>query len=189
MPAQDHRERAFQDFFELNHADLARLAYLITGDANVADDIASDALVEIWRHWDRVETADNPLAYARGVLANLARNWIRRQRRERLGMLGLRLSPAEQHQAADIPAVMDVRAALRQLPLRRRECVVLRYAFDVPEREVAEILGISVGTVKSQASRGAAQLASFLKAQDLTDFRRADLVPAVHGDHAWRLEG
>ena len=188
MTSRADRELAFQAFFEANHADLSRLAYLITGDTHVADDIAADALVEIWRHWDRVETAENPLAYARGVLANLARNWIRKQRRERLGLLGLRLSPAE-HRGADIPAVMDVRAALRSLPLRRRECVVLRYAFDVPEREVAEILGISVGTVKSQASRGAAQLAQFLKAQDLTDFREADLVPAVHGDRAWGLEG
>src|SRR4051794_33269804 len=159
---RDDREVAFQAFFEVNHADLARLAYLVTGNPNVADDLAADALVEIWRHWERVETADNPLAYARGVVANLARNWIRRQRRERLGLLGLRLSPAE-HRGADIPAVMDVRAALRLLPLRRRECVVLRYAFDVPEREVAEILGISIGTVKSQASRGAAQLVSMLK--------------------------
>jgi len=58
---------------------------------------------------------------------------------------------------------MDVRAALRRLPLRRRECVVLRYAFDVPEREVAEILGISVGAVKSLTSRGAAQLSQYLK--------------------------
>lgn len=179
----DH-ERAFQVFFEQHHADLARLAYLITGDANVADDIAADALVEIWRHWERVEAADNPLAYARGVLANLARNWIRKQGRERRGLLNLKLF-AEDARSIDVPAVMDVRAALRRLPLRRRECVVLRYAFDVPEREVAQILGISVGTVKSQTSRGAEQLASFLR--DVPEVREAALVPALPG--AWSLEG
>ncbi len=179
----DH-ERAFQVFFEQHHADLARLAYLITGDANVADDIAADALVEIWRHWERVEAADNPLAYARGVLANLARNWIRKQGRERRGLLSLKLF-AEDARSTDVPAVMDVRAALRRLPLRRRECVVLRYAFDVPEREVAQILGISVGTVKSQTSRGAEQLASFLR--DVPEAREAALVPALPG--AWSLEG
>jgi RNA polymerase sigma factor (sigma-70 family) len=79
---------------------------------------------------------------------------------------------------------MDVRAALRRLPLRRRECVVLRYAFDVPEREVAEILGISVGTVKSQTSRGADQLASLLR--DVPEARRAALVPVFGG--SWGLE-
>jgi RNA polymerase sigma-70 factor (sigma-E family) len=183
MTDRADREIAFPGFFERHHADLARLAYLITGDANVADDIASDALVEIWRHWARVEAADNPLAYARGVLANLARGWIRKQGRERRGLLSLRLF-AEDARSADVPAVMDVRAALRRLPLRRRECVVLRYAFDVPEREVAEILGISVGTVKSQTSRGADQLASLLR--DVPEARRAALVPVFGG--SWGLE-
>jgi RNA polymerase sigma-70 factor (sigma-E family) len=170
------RERAYQAFFELHHADLARLAYLISGDPNVADDLAADALVEIWRHWRRVQAAENPVAYARGVLANLARNHIRRQRRERLGLLGIRLF-TEEFRGPDVPAVMDVRAALRRLPLRRRECVVLRYAFDVPEREVAEILGISVGAVKSQTSRGAAQLAALLR--ETPALRGAHLVPLL----------
>ena len=185
MTASDDRDRAFPLFFEQHHADLARLAYLITGDANVADDLAADALVEIWRQWSRVTAADKPLAYARGVLANTARNWIRRQRRERLGMLKLKLF-AEEPRGADVPATMDVRAALRRLPLRRRECVVLRYAFDVPEREVAEILGISVGTVKSHTSRGAEQLASFLR--ESTGAREPDLVPALPGG-GWRWDG
>jgi RNA polymerase sigma-70 factor (sigma-E family) len=184
MSDRAEREHAFQAFFEQHHADLARLAYLITGDANVADDLAADALVEIWRHWDRVEAADNPLAYARGVLANLARNWIRKQGRERRGLLSLKLF-AEDARSTDVPAVMDVRAALRRLPLRRRECVVLRYAFDVPERDVAAILGISVGTVKSQTSRGAEQLASFLR--DVPQAREPALVPALPG--AWGMEG
>jgi RNA polymerase sigma-70 factor (sigma-E family) len=169
------RDAAFRAFFELHHADLARLAYLITGDPIAAEDIAADSMIEIWRHWSRVETADHPLAYARGVCANLARTWLRRRRRDRHGLLALRLS-REEPRPPDVPAVLDVRTALRRLPLRRRECVVLRYAFDVPEREVAAILGISVGAVKSQASRGAAQLATFL--QDAADL----LAAAAGGD-------
>jgi RNA polymerase sigma-70 factor (sigma-E family) len=155
-------ERAFRLFFEQHHTDLSRLAYLLTGDTGVADDLAADAFVEVWRHWARVTAADSPLAYARGIVANLARQWIKQQSRERLGLLGLGLlrRPGAE---PDTLVVLDVRAALRRLPQRRRECVVLRYAFDVPEREVAEILGISIGAVKSQASRGAAQLSTFLK--------------------------
>ena len=156
------QERAFRRFFEQHHADLSRLAYLVTGESGVADDLAADAFVEVWKHWQRVEAAESPIAYARGILANLARQWIRRQSRERLGLLGLGLLRRERADP-DTPAVLDVRAALRRLPLRRRECVVLRYAFDVPEREVAEILGISIGAVKSQTSRGAAQLSTFLQ--------------------------
>jgi RNA polymerase sigma-70 factor (sigma-E family) len=157
-------ERAFRRFFEQSHADLARLAYLLTGETGVADDLAADAFVEVWRHWQRVAAADSPLAYARGIVANLARQWIKRQGRERMGLRGLGLLRRPGGEP-DTNVVLDVRAALRRLPPRRRECVVLRYAFDVPEREVAEILGISVGAVKSQASRGAAQLSEYL--QDL----------------------
>jgi RNA polymerase sigma-70 factor (sigma-E family) len=155
-------ERAFRQFFDAHHGDLARLAYLVTGDSGVADDLAADAFTEVWRHWGRVQAADSPLAYARGIVTNLARQWIKRQTRERHGMLRLGLLRRDRSDP-DTPAVLDVRAALSRLPTRRRECVVLRYAFDVPEREVAEILGISVGAVKSQTSRGAAQLSAYLK--------------------------
>src|SRR3954449_3142602 len=179
------RDAAFQAFFELHQVDLARLAYLITGDPGAAEDIAADSMVEIWRHWSRVESAGNPLAYARGVCANVARNWLRGQRRDRRGLLTLRLLP-EDVRGPDVPAVLDVRDALRRLPLRRRECVVLRYAFDVPEREVAAILGISVGAVKSQASRGAAQLAGYLRGPEPAG---GDLLPALPGGGAWRWEG
>jgi RNA polymerase sigma-70 factor (sigma-E family) len=171
-------EAAFRAFFELHHVELARLAYLITGDADAAEDLAADSFAEIWRHWARVEQADSPLAYARGVLANLARNWIRRQTRERLGLLTLKRF-AQDFRGADVPAVLDVREALRRMPLRRRECLVLRYAFDVPEREVAAILGISVGTVKSQTSRGAEQLAGLL--EGTSTGRDATLVAALEG--------
>ena len=155
-------ERAFRRFFDEHHADLSRLAYLVTGEAGAADDLAADAFVEVWNHWARVVAADSPVAYARGIVTNLARQWIKRQARERHGMLRLGLLRRDRSDP-DTPAVLDVRAALSRLPVRRRECVVLRYAFDVPEREVAEILGISVGAVKSQTSRGAAQLSMFLQ--------------------------
>ena len=155
-------ERDFRRFFSQHHADLSRLAYLVTDEAGAGDDLAADAFVEVWKHWARVVAADNPVAYARGIVTNLARQWIKRQTRERHGMLRLGLLRRDRSDP-DTPAVLDVRAALSRLPVRRRECVVLRYAFDVPEREVAEILGISVGAVKSQTSRGAAQLSMFLQ--------------------------
>jgi len=157
------REHAFHQFFETHHVELARMASLITGDSSVADDLAADALAEIWRYWDRVNAADDPLAYARGILVNVARGWNRRHALEERGTRLLGVFRREDRAAeADVPAALDVRAALGRLPYRRRACVVLRYAFDLSEREVADVLGISVGTVKSQTSRGAAQLATFL---------------------------
>jgi RNA polymerase sigma-70 factor (sigma-E family) len=165
------RDQAFHAFFERHHAELSGLAYLLSGDSSVADDLAADALTEVWKHWERVSAAGDPAAYARGIVANLTRNWIRRQGRARRGLqlLGLGLGGGERDRGPDVPAVLDVRTALKRLPYRRRTCVVLRYAFDLSEKEVAEILGISVGAVKSQTSRGAKQLADLLQDLRLPD--------------------
>jgi RNA polymerase sigma-70 factor (sigma-E family) len=164
------RDQAFHAFFERHHAELSGLAYLLCGDSTSADDLAADALTEVWRHWERVEAAGDPAAYARGIVANLTRNWIRRQGRARRGLQLIGLTGgARRTSGPDVPAVLDVRTALRRLPYRRRACVVLRYAFDLPEQEVADVLGISVGTVKSQTSRGAKQLAGLLQELRLPD--------------------
>ena len=64
------REQAFHAFFEQHHAQLSGLAYLLSGDSTAADDLAADALTEVWRHWDRVTAAGDPAAYARGIVAN-----------------------------------------------------------------------------------------------------------------------
>lgn len=73
----------FHAFFEAHYAELARLAHLLTGEADAADDLAADALMALWHRWDRVRGADHPVAYARGVVANLARTRIRSAVRER----------------------------------------------------------------------------------------------------------
>jgi RNA polymerase sigma-70 factor (sigma-E family) len=170
-------EREFLAFFQRYHAELSRFAYLMTGEPDVADDLAADALTEVWRHWDRVNAADSPIAYARGVLANLVRNWIRRIGRERRGLALLAAGwwdrePARQD---EVPGTLDVREALRRLPYSRRACVVLRHGFGLSEREAAAVLNVSVGTVKSQTSRGAAQLARLLVETPLNEpARRAN---------------
>jgi RNA polymerase sigma-70 factor (sigma-E family) len=157
-------EHEFLAFFERHHAELSRFAYLMTGESDAADDLAADALTEVWHHWDRVNAADSPIAYARGVVANLARNRIRRLERERRGLARIAAAWRDREPArqGEVPAVLDVRDALRRLPYSRRACLVLRHAFGLSERETAAILGVSVGTVKSQTSRGAAQLAKLL---------------------------
>ncbi|MEV6009016.1 SigE family RNA polymerase sigma factor [Streptomyces sp. NPDC051976] len=153
---------AFHAFFERHYAELARLAHLLTGEADAADDLAADALVALWRRWDRVRDADHPVAYARGVVANLARSRIRSEVRERRRIALFWSHPAERVEGPDVPAVLDVRQALQRLPFRKRACVVLRHAFDLSERDTAAVLGISVGTVKSQTSRGVAELERLL---------------------------
>ncbi|WP_461029270.1 SigE family RNA polymerase sigma factor [Streptomyces sparsus] len=162
--ADDAAAAEFQDFFESHHAELARFARLLLGEADAADDLAADALLALWHHWDRVRDAGHPLAYARGVVANLARSRIRSTVRERhrVALFWARGTDACQVDGPDVPAVVDVRGALRRLPFRKRACVVLRYAFDLSERDTALVLGVSVGTVKSQTARGTAELQRLL---------------------------
>ncbi|MEV6794799.1 SigE family RNA polymerase sigma factor [Streptomyces sp. NPDC051320] len=162
VPVDDDAAAEFHGFFEAHYAELARLAHVLTGEADAADDLAADALLALWHHWGRVRAAEHPAAYARGVVANLARSRIRsavRERRRIALFWSYRGEPAED---PDIPAVVDVQDALRRLPFRKRACVVLRHAFDLSERDTARALGISVGTVKSQTSKGIAELSRLL---------------------------
>jgi RNA polymerase sigma-70 factor (sigma-E family) len=152
----------FHTFFERHYAELARLAHLLTGEADAADDLAADALLALWHRWDRVRAADHPVAYARGVVANLARTRIRSAVRERRRISLFWSQRDEKAEDPDVPAVVDVQEALHRLPFRKRACVVLRHAFDLSEKDTALALGISVGTVKSQTSKGMAELQRLL---------------------------
>ncbi|GGL83240.1 RNA polymerase sigma factor [Streptomyces fumigatiscleroticus] len=152
----------FHAFFERHYAELSRLAHLLTGEADVADDLAADALLALWHRWDRVRAADHPAAYARGVVANLARTRIRSAVRERRRIALFWSQREEKTENPDVAGVVDVQEALRRLPFRKRACVVLRHAFDLSEKDTALALGVSVGTVKSQTSKGMAELQRLL---------------------------
>ncbi|GAA3487834.1 MULTISPECIES: SigE family RNA polymerase sigma factor [Streptomyces] len=171
----DDASAEFHDFFERHYAELARFAHLLTGETDAADDLAADALVALWQHWGRLRQADHPLAYARGVVANMARARIRSAVRERRRVALFWSRSPERTESPDVASVLDVRAALDRLPFRKRACVVLRHAFDLSEKDTAAALGISVGTVKSQTSKGMAELERTLGARaagELTAGRR-----------------
>jgi DNA-directed RNA polymerase specialized sigma24 family protein len=106
------------------------------------------------------------VAYARGVVANLARTRIRSAVRERRRITLFWSQREEKTDNPDVPGVVDVQSALRRLPFRKRACVVLRHAFDLSEKDTALALGVSVGTVKSQTSKGMAELQKLLGTED-----------------------
>lgn len=139
--------------------ELSRLAFLLSGNRDAADDLAADALLAAWRQWDRVQDAESPIAYVRGIVVNLASSRVRRIVRERSRLVLFR-SDARMAQTTgpDTPAVVDLRDALQRLPRGQRACVVLRHGLGLSEAETAAALGISIGTVKSQTSKGAAAL-------------------------------
>jgi len=184
------REAMFEAFVERNNRELGRLAYLMVGDRDAADDLTADALLAAWRQWDTVRASDHPLAYVRRVVINMAATRVRRLVRERRWLVMFQSEAMEVTTGTDSAAVVDVRSALLRLPAGRRACVVLRYAFDLSEHEVAGLLGVSVGTVKSQTSKGAEQLRRVLGAPDETIAGSlGDPVPGRTRDERSGLEG
>ena len=153
----------FAAFFARHYAELARFAFLLIGEHAAADDVAAEALAEAWRGWARVSTAERPLAYVRRIAANIAANRTDRQVKERRGWRLWSGGRGEQAPRPDSEAAVDLQAALLRLPARKRACIVLRYYYDLSEKETASTLGISVGTVKSQCSRGLEELANHLR--------------------------
>jgi RNA polymerase sigma-70 factor (sigma-E family) len=163
------RIRASFDDFVANNADgLLRTAFLITADQQDAEDLVQECLLKISRRWIRIAAMDQPLAYARRVLVNLAvRGSEPRSRRQ--AELDVDFPDAGAY-SADIELVAtraELRAALRQLTPRQRAVLVLRYFNDLPEAEVAQILGCTTGTVKSTASRSLAQLRELIQPTSL----------------------
>jgi RNA polymerase sigma-70 factor (sigma-E family) len=135
---------------------LVRLAFGLTGDRWMAEDIAQTALAKAYVAWRRVSRADDPDAYLRRILVNASNRRFRRRRvTEQPG------DPPET--AVDGPADLvseraALLAALRQLPPRQRAVVVLRYWQDLTDAQIAAALGCSPGTVRSQLSRALAKL-------------------------------
>ncbi|HET9654453.1 MAG TPA: SigE family RNA polymerase sigma factor [Kineosporiaceae bacterium] len=160
----DGPRSAFEAFFEQHHAGLGRLAFLLTGNVTVAEDLTGDVFLAVWRQWATISTVEAPLAYVRRMMVNTAASRHRRLIRERRRLILIQAGEFEAMRDPDGALSVDVRAALLRLPVRRRACVVLRHAFDLSEAEVAVALGVTVGTVKSQTSKGMAQLHKLLAA-------------------------
>ncbi|MBS2535626.1 SigE family RNA polymerase sigma factor [Catenulispora sp. NF23] len=148
----------FVEFVAARSAALFRTAVLIVGDRHEAEDLVQAALERAYRHWDRVAVMDAPEAYVRRILANLAVDHGRRRSRGPLPLSLLEHDGAAHDRYPDVDRHDEVIRALRELPPRMRAVLVLRYYDDLTEAQIAEVLGISVGTVKSQAARALAKL-------------------------------
>lgn len=164
MGAQD--DEAFREFVVARWHALVRTAYLLTGDHQLAEDLVQATLEKVHRAWHRIERRDVPEAYARRVLVHQAVSWSRRRR-----VREVELTPAADRVIAPARDAVEEQEAVWQLlaglPPRMRAVLVLRYVEDQSEAETARLLGCSPGTVKSQASRGLAQLRGTLGSAEL----------------------
>jgi RNA polymerase sigma-70 factor (sigma-E family) len=162
--------QSFEDFVRGRTAALSRIAYLLTGDHHLAEDLVQQALLRVASRWSALVARGDPDAYVRRVMYNQHVSWWRR-----------REPPAVRHQAPYAAApdpgdavvvALAVRQALAQLGPRQRAVLILRYFEDLTEARTAEILGVSVGTVKSQARDGLARLRALVP--DLSTLTEVD---------------
>ncbi|MDX2598988.1 SigE family RNA polymerase sigma factor [Streptomyces caniscabiei] len=160
--ARDARDEGFQCFLVGRWPRLMRTAFLLTGEQHAAEDLVQTTLEQVYVAWRRVGSTDDPDTYVRRVMINAH---ARRHRRR------LKEFPAPRSDTDLVPELPDgddrmaqaddrgaLLTALSQLPPRQREAVVLRYWEDLSESQTAEAMGCSVGTVKSNASKGLAKL-------------------------------
>ena len=168
----------FEEFVAARSRSLFRTAYLLTGSRESAEDLLQSAFERAYPRWRRIRRVDQPEAYVRRMIVNLANDSWRRRRGVREQELTAERE-AEGDRRSSVPDPADRLAsrdqlmrALRGLPFQMRAVLVLRYWEGLSEQEAAALLGVSLGSVKSQASRGLGRLRAALAGTD-------DLEPAL----------
>jgi len=156
--------RGFEDFVRGRSTALLRTSYLLTGDRGAAEDLLQGVLERVARRWSSI--ADSPDAYVHRALTNAAVNRWRRHRPADVPLL-----ESDHPTSDDVTDIIGIRdqliRGLLKLPARQRAVLVLRYFDDLSEAETADALGCSVGTVKSQASRGLDRLRALVDGHDV----------------------
>ncbi|WP_139979043.1 SigE family RNA polymerase sigma factor [Nocardioides litoris] len=151
------RDADFEAYLRARQPALLRTAYLLTGDRHTAEDVLQTSLAKLYLAWDRVHDRGAVDAYVRRIMVNehhslWRRPWKRREHvREELPDTAYR----DSYDDGQAEALWEV---VRSLPPRARAVVVLRFYEQLTEAETADVLGVSVGTVKSQCSRAVAAL-------------------------------
>ena len=152
--------------YQAHGVGLIRLAVVMLGDRPAAEDVVQEAFCGLYRRWDHLDDPGNALRYLRSSVLNGCRSVLRNRGRLRL-RLGQEPGRPDSVESAESTALVGeehraVLAALRRLPDRQREALVLRFYLELSEAEIAQAMGISQGTVKSTVSRALAALGRLL---------------------------
>ncbi len=149
------RDREFSDFVDERRPALLQTAFMLTGDRAAAEDLVQNALLRAYLSWDKVTAADSPYAYTRRILLH---GFSRQRRRRRFVEQASNAAESAWPLTEQTEDRDQLRRALQALGPRQRAVLVLRYVEDLSVEQVADLLGVSPGTVKSQAARALAQL-------------------------------
>ncbi|WP_035795237.1 SigE family RNA polymerase sigma factor [Kitasatospora mediocidica] len=159
------RDTEFQAFITVAWPRLLRTAFLLAGDQHTGEDLVQSTLERAYVAWRRVSRADEPYAYVRRILFNEHARRFRRKAPEQL--VNAVPERADRDGFAQLDARGALLAALGTLPPGQRQAVVLRYWEDLSESQAALVMDCSVGTVKSQASKGIAKLRALSSLTDM----------------------
>ncbi|WP_028637352.1 SigE family RNA polymerase sigma factor [Nocardioides sp. URHA0032] len=157
----------YQAFVDARYARLVRSAVLFGCSEQDAEDAVQEALIQCYGAWGRVSTADDRDAYVYRVLVNGITRSRRRRWRGEIPYRDLPEPPATEDPAAGVSLSQSIRASLARLGREQRQVLVLRYFADLTEAQIATVLGIAPGTVKSRASRAIAVLSEDRSLDDL----------------------
>jgi RNA polymerase sigma-70 factor (sigma-E family) len=152
---QDART-SFDEYVRARSAALGRIAYLLSGDAHLAEDLVQQTLINVASRWERIRSGEDPDPYVRRALYNLHISWWRQRRRDPVLVAHVPEKAAEDE--GDVALTVVVARALDRLAPRQRAVIVLRYFEDLTEVQAATVLGIGVGTVKSTTRDALAKL-------------------------------
>jgi len=156
----ERAEDTFEGFFGRNHARLLRGLYLVTGNAQEAEEIMQDAFLAVWERWDRIREMDDPTGYLFRTAMNRSRSRVRRAARRTVGRV-------ERRDAfADVEDRDTVGRALAAVSPRQRAALVLTEYLGYPSEEAGKILGIKAVTVRALASQGRAAMKTELESDD-----------------------
>ena len=159
-------DEALVALYTTHYRSLVRMAALLLHDTPAAEDVVQDSFLAVHAAWRRLRDPDRALAYLRQAVVNRARSRLRHLKVvERKAPAPMPDTASAEHGAMVALEHAQVMTALRALPQRQREVLVLRYYSDLSESQIADALGISNGAVKSHASRGIATLRETLERQ------------------------
>ena len=160
--AGQDRVESFDRFFAGARGRVVGVAYALTGDLDIAQDLAQDALVAAWERWEEIAQYDNPEAWTMKVVHNLAISRWRRMRHIR----------KDEERGREVaypgpgPDALVLAAALRSLPLQQQRAIVLHDGVGVPVAELAKEFGVPEGTIKAWLSRGRTAIAKILRLEE-----------------------
>ncbi len=165
QPRRQEAAAAVTVLYEAHALGFLKLAVVMLGDLRAAEDVVQDAFCGLYRRWHYLTSPEKAVQYVRSAVLNGCRSQLRERLRaqRRAAPHSERLTPSAEDDALLAEEHREVLAALRRLPPRQREALVLRFYLDLPQPEIAAAMAISQGTVKSTTSRALTSLGRLLQ--------------------------